>query len=146
VTDQPSFPSVGRSTAFAILGFALAACSGGLSLPLFEANESGYIPLAQITGTLTVRGPCLVLVKRAGETTNLAWPSPGTAWDPEVQTITVDGVQVSTGQEVTLIGGEVHGLADDGIDWLTTPLDECATGNLWAVHIISEEGANPPEP
>jgi hypothetical protein len=127
-----------------LVGLALAACSPGPSVPLFEAPDTGYMPLAQVTGTLTLRGHCLILVGRNGDVAHLAWPSPGTKWDREAQTITVDGVRASVGDEVTLIGGEGGTLRDGQLNWLTDADDECRSDRAWMVHAISEGDSNPP--
>jgi hypothetical protein len=116
---------------------ALAICAVGLTscasvrVPLYSAGP--YRLDAAISGRLTIVGQCLVLVDRRSERINLAWPSPGTLWDPTSKTITVDGVTASVGDEVTLGGGTGFGVDDESSQWLGGPAHSCVSGDQWLV-------------
>jgi hypothetical protein len=93
---------------------ALTAC-GVDRVPLYEAGP--YRNLAAIGGRLAIVGNCLVLVDARFERIDLVWPSPGTVWNPSMQTITVDGVTARVGDEVILGGGTGSGAGDEDV-WL----------------------------
>lgn len=130
--------SPGESAASASGEPTLAASPSSMpaSVPLYAATEGGH--LAVLTGRLVVDGPCLLLVDGAGEMESVAWPSPGTAWDPSTGTISVGGVEATVGDTVSLVGGEGNGLLWNDKDWVAAPAPGCVTEQLWIVYQMLE--------
>jgi hypothetical protein len=108
---------------------ALTACEV-VGVPLYTAGE--YRLDAAIGGRLAMVGNCLVLINRRAERIDLAWPSPGTVWDPSSQTITVDGVTATVGDEVILSGGTGFGAGGEDV-WMGGPAHSCVSADQWLV-------------
>lgn len=127
---------------------ALAGCSGqaqdGAVRLLFR--EAAEVTTGQlVTGRLQSHGRCLVVVEEvSGIKYDVVWPSPGTEWNAETQTVTVDGVSASVGDRVTISGGETADTGDEGLAFLDAPPAECISDSQWRVARIEDVAA--PEP
>ena len=88
--------------------------------------------LAAATGTLELKGVCLVLERKNGPTMGLAWP-PGTHWDQGRDALILLGVAMPLGSEVKLAGGayELDMAAVGAMPWITPPRAECLTDVFW---------------
>jgi hypothetical protein len=106
----------------------LTACGTRVIVPLYPAQS--VTDLAQATGRLEIHGRCLVIVDTNNNLYTVAWPTPGTLWDPNTGTISLRGVRGRVGQTVMLVGGEAH-LTTVGTGWVTPPAPECIRVPVW---------------
>lgn len=91
--------------------------------------------LARTEGRLVLAGACLLLQDPAGETTLLAWPSPGTTWNAITETLTVDGTELRVGDGLVLGGGEFLSPVDPS-EWVVPPTPQCWSEKRWLVEAI----------
>lgn len=86
-----------------------------------------------LVGQLAVNGQCLVIIDDAGRRYGVAWPSPGTVWDPATQTLKVMGSAARIGQWVSVGGGELP--LDPAVvrdyPWVKAPARECIQERFW---------------
>lgn len=114
---------------------------------LYQAKSESL--LARLTGRLELRGPCIVVVDRLGQVWTVAWPMPGTHWEPEVGTGVIGiGTEVAAiGSMVTLGGGAGNesGAAEtsgSGLSsaqneaWIQPPAPECRKYKFWIAAAI----------
>lgn len=140
----------------AALSLALLACGSdedasdgdGGSGPLAVVKGPPSGDDALIEGELRIDGECVTLIEDGREWL-IAWPSEGTVWDTETETIryddgeTGDGepeiVEMNDGDTVRFGGGgrdEIES-GDDyeepvaSINWLQDPAEDCATSAIW---------------
>jgi len=135
-SEQPHMfgpPPIGRLFLSLAIGcLILPACGPAPSLPLYEATQETR--LANLTGRLEARGPCLVIVDGTGAVRTVAWPTPGTEWNVLTQSVELNGVAAPVGATVTLTGGEIlkpREVTDDLAAWPRPPLPDCLNNPIW---------------
>jgi hypothetical protein len=103
----------------------------GLVIPLYKADAQSL--LARHAGRLQIRGSCHVIVDVTDGAHTVAWPMPGTEWDPSTQMISIDGVAAPVGAIVSLIGGEGHITEADlsGDHWIVAPAISYIENPIW---------------
>lgn len=110
---------------------ATSADPQGVALALLPAGAAGATAAA--SGTLAVRGRCLVL-DADGVRTDLAFATAGTSWDESGRKLRVGGRSFALGTRVEVGGASFEG--DLGtLRWLREPPAECR-GRLWIVSSI----------
>lgn len=107
-------------------------------------RRSQWSLAANTQGRLVIRQDCLVLENPNGIMT-VAWPSPGTEWDPAQGVVTLDGVSARLGDEVVLRGGETQIPGEPGsYDWVSEPSAGCLQNPVaW---LATELEVVPPRP
>jgi hypothetical protein len=112
-------------------GGGAAASPVGVALALLPATQGGATAAA--TGTLALRGRCLVL-ESGSEVTHLAFATAETRWDASSRALRVGTRSFALGTRVELGGGESGGNAE-ALPWVSPPAPECR-GRLWIVSSI----------
>lgn len=117
----------------------VAACApenAASPLALYPWSAEGNAALLPATLTMGDDG-CLYLVSESGERWLAAFPSPGTEWDAEEQSVQLSGVAVRVGATARFAGGEFKA-GPAGIDWLQPPRPECDSSLIWFVTTLVE--------
>jgi hypothetical protein len=94
-----------------------------------------------VVGRLGIDGRCLTVTEPNGERYNVVWPSPGTEWDAETQTVSVGAETATVGDEVTLIGGPGSWAGAEGVpNWVSIASVECISDEQWLVSSLEADG------
>jgi hypothetical protein len=110
-----------------------------VSLPIHPNTDSLD---ALLRGPLYAEDGCLFVGEAGGELVGVAWPA-GTRWNAARNTITVNGVEASLGEEVQLGGG----LIDVSVEkiprmaWINPPRPECLGDMFWFAGGLSTDEA-----
>lgn len=138
-----SAPSVGPNTTSAppsATEEASASPSGPMPmLPLF-AHEPGSVGFqARAVGVLAYdENRCLVLNTDWDVTFYLAWPWPGTEWDPLTGTVAVEGATAEVGSRVALGGGTISAPSSESESWVNPPADACWRASYYLVFVVTD--------
>lgn len=124
-----------KLTALVTILIGVSSCAVDLTLPQYERSPTGFVHTAGIAGELVRDGRCLLLRTPDGVNHLLAWPHPGTTWNPSERSVTVDAVEFHLGEAITVGGGEFKSPLD-GAEWVVPPWRECWRERRWLVEFI----------
>ena len=103
-------------------------------LALYPGHQEG--DTAKLQGTLEMAGGCLYISK-GGERWLAAFPSPGTSWDPESQSIRLEEKVRRVGTSGGFAGGETRG-GTSSIQWVQPPAKGCDGSKIWMVTALMD--------
>lgn len=124
-----------RFAAIACLAAVSAACSHAAADPVALIRASAVGDTALLRGRLTLDGPCLYIVADNGDRWLAAFPSPGTTWNAEEQSVQVARQTLRVGSAGKFAGGETKG----HLEWVRAPAAACDTTKVWRVTAIEPQ-------
>lgn len=93
-----------------------------------KIDDNSVVNSARTEGTLVLRGGCLALEQVGGVLLTIVWPDNATAWNEELETVTMsrfgqDNFEASIGEYIELGGSETS--SSRGFDYAVRPADDC---------------------
>ena len=110
-----------------------------MSTPLatYERQPGSFEHLGLTEGQLVLEGSCLLLAVQSGEEILLAFPQPGSLWDPVRRSVEVYGVSAQVGDQVRIGGG---GFEEAEMEWQVPPPRDCSQDSGLLVERIIPPG------
>jgi hypothetical protein len=106
-----------------------------VTVPMYAREPGAVTHLGEIRGVSGIRNDCMSIRTESGSWVLVAFPDPGTVWDPATATLRVDGQHFRIGDEVRFGGGEFASPADAG-EWVIPPPPECQQQRRWLIESV----------